>query len=369
MARKNREGFDPSDIEDVSLDDMIESSGSDSEVSSSHYEDDYVYGDSDELDIEKLGLTDSEDSSGGYGNPNREKKVKGKYDYLLVGDEETDSLEEDGKPSMQERVSSVINKTFDFIESKRFNTFQWVLSLGILIVLGFVIVLLFQASSNLGNNVETQEQSGAKYVAKEVAPEEYDEIEEQEEELAEQQEQFDSYVKRNTQKYERQTEELGEVPEGYVATQDVDGNVTYVSPEEYAEMLNPEVRENTTASDDVSLSEEVSSMEIEIVPADEGVWREIAYTPLADIDRDAVYQSRGELIYFMEKVIALMFAQSVLESSFDTDTYTLSVTLNPDSIYGLPDDFEERMRLAYEESGYQTEAPDQLKIEYVQEGE
>ena len=349
--------------QDQSLEDLLEETQTDTDDGHStynyEYEDEYVYGDEDELDETQLGFSDTE------------THTTGRYEHLLTDEEELDEpIQTTEKLPLQERVSNKVNQFLDFVESKQFTTFQWVMALGILITLGIVVVVLMQASSNLGTNVAHQEHEGAKYVAQEVAPEEYEAQKAHEEESNKQQEDAQSYIDEKIREYEKEVANLGEVPEGHTALQDEDGKVTYISDEEYAELLNSDtVRENTTArGEDTTAAEAIQSLEVEIMPASEEIWHNNLFEPMGSVNEDKLYQSRGQYIYFAQKVIANYFANQILETDFDPNTYTLFITLNEDASFPLPDDFEERMHYVYKNSGYQTQAPDQLTIEYSEMG-
>lgn len=357
-TKRNPDDFNQS-LEDILNEDVPEDV-----VDQAKYEDDYVYGDTDDVDYDRLGFSDDEEDADGYSNPKQPANAKGKYEYLMVGDEDEGTEEEPEKLTLQEKVSEKVNKTLDFIESKRFNTMQWVIALGVLIGLGVLLVVLFQASTNLESNVNYQEEAGAKYVAQEIAPEEYSKQESQEAELEKQKEELDTYIERMSDEYARQTYEMGEVPEGHVVVQDEDGTVRYIPQEEYDKLLTPEVRENTTATEEFDPSSGIENMEIEIVPSSEDVWHEITFEPIENVNLDDIYQSRGQFIYFMQKAVPIQYSHQILDVDFDTDTYTMSVVLNESATYPLPEDFEDRMRLAYENSGFQTQAPGQFSIEY-----
>ena len=171
-------------------------------------------------------------------------------------------------------------------------------------------------------------------------------------------------VEKNTATYEEQIEALGELPAGYIVLQDIDGTVSYVSEEEYSEWLNQEVRENTVADENASFVETFEDIEIEIMPADDFIWHQIQAYPLDEINEDDIYQTRGQFIYFVQKAVPMLYAQNILAADFDTNTYVMEILLDIDSTFELPNDFEDRMLLAYQNSGYQVIAPDQLTIEY-----
>ena len=165
--------------------------------------------------------------------------------------------------------------------------------------------------------------------------------------------------------YEEQIDALGDVPEGYIVLQDVDGTVSYISEEEYNQLLNQDVRENTVADENADPIDVFEDIEIEIMPADDMVWHQITAYPLDEINGDDIYQSRGQFIYFVQKAIPTLYAQSILAADFDTNTYVMEITLNNQSTFSLPDDFEKRMALAYKNSGYGVSAPNQLTIDYT----
>lgn len=174
----------------------------------------------------------------------------------------------------------------------------------------------------------------------------------------------ESPVAKNTATYEEQIEALGELPAGYIILQDIDGTVSYVSEEEYSEWLNQEVRDNTVADENASFAETFEDIEIEIMPADDFIWHQIQAYPLDEINEDDIYQTRGQFIYFVQKAVPMLYAQNILAADFDTNTYVMEILLDIDSTFELPNDFEDRMLLAYQNSGYQVIAPDQLTIEY-----
>lgn len=266
------------------------------------------------------------------------------------------------KKSKSEKQSPTVKETNGaFI--KRFNTMQRGIILSGIIGLGVVIiVLLFQINPDLDSNDTLQSGGEFQDVERNLVPKASIKKEQQE---TEQQEVTDeSYVENKVADYESQIEELGEVPEGYVVLQDIDGTVSYISEEEYNALLNQDVRENTVADPSEDPSETMQNIEIEIMPADGMVWHQITAYPIDEINGDDIYQSRGQFIYFAQKALSTLYAQPILASNFDTETYTLKILLDEDAVFPLPDDFEDRMFLAYQNSGYQTEAPDQLTIEY-----
>lgn len=174
----------------------------------------------------------------------------------------------------------------------------------------------------------------------------------------------ESPVAKNTATYEEQIEELGELPEGHIILQDIDGTVSYISEEEYNKLLNQDVRENTVADETADPKEVFEDIEIEIMPADDFIWHQIQAYPLDEINEDDIYQTRGQFIYFVQKAVPMLYAQNILAADFDTNTYVMEILLDIDSTFELPNDFEDRMLLAYQNSGYQVIAPDQLTIEY-----
>ena len=164
---------------DKSLEDLLKEEGY--EEDSYDYEDEYVYGDSDELDESFYGEMDLEDYDeyddeydDPYANPREDRQVRGRYSHLIEEDEEISEDGEEPKLTLQQKVAKYTNKTLDFVESKRFNTMQWVVALGALIIVGVVIYLLMQAGTNLGSNVEYQEKERVDFVARKIAPEEYE---------------------------------------------------------------------------------------------------------------------------------------------------------------------------------------------------
>ena len=326
-------------------------------------EDAYVYGD-EEIDLEDI-YQDEYEYEGEDSYPSNKR---GKYDYLY--EEEEEEVEEE-KPTLQEKVANFTNKSLDFVESKRFNTAQWMFSVGILLVLGVVIFLVIQASSNLESNITHQEQEGAQYVAREIAPEEYSYQEQQEAEIEKQREEFDNYVEEKTKTYEEQVNELGEVPEGYVVVQDADGTVRHVPEEELDVWGEDGVRENTTSIVDEEEGNKpyISQMEIEIMPSSEDTWNNNMFAPMdGTVDEKDLYQSRGQFIYFTQKALSFLFANQILKADFDPNTYEMTITLNSDSSFPLPEDFEDRLQYTYRNSGFQAQAPDALTISYDEMG-
>lgn len=173
-----------------------------------------------------------------------------------------------------------------------------------------------------------------------------------------------SSTESNVATYEEQIAELGELPEGHIILQDIDGTVSYISEEEYNKLLNQDVRENTVADETADPKEVFEDIEIEIMPADDFIWHQIQAYPLDEINEDDIYQTRGQFIYFVQKAVPMLYAQNILAADFDTNTYAMEILLDIDSTFELPNDFEDRMLLAYQNSGYQVIAPDQLTIEY-----
>ena len=354
---------------DISLEDLLEEGRRNAEeyVNDSNYEDDYVYGEEDDIDYDKLGYTSDDDYSDDdyseYDNPRPEKKVKGRYSYILE-DEEEDIEEEDTKPTLQERVSRFTNRTLDFLDSKRFNTYQWVLAVGALIMVIVGIVLLFQAGTNLENNASQLEEDGAQFVAQEVAPEEYSSEQESQAVIESQQEELDNYISEKSSQYEEQVSELGELPNGYVESMDEEGNLTYIPEEEAYAWTNEEVRENTDYIQDREEAEVAKDLKVEVMPSNSDIWWAVQGLTLDELKEEDIYQTKGELIYFMDRVLSLIYPYQVVDSYLDTDTMELHVTLDINRKDELPDDFEDRMRVVYENSGYNLEKPDALTFEY-----
>ena len=354
---------------DISLEDLLEEGRRNAEeyVNDSNYEDDYVYGEEDDIDYDKLGYTSDDDYSDDdyseYDNPRPEKKVKGRYSYILE-DEEEDIEEEDTKPTLQERVSRFTNRTLDFLDSKRFNTYQWVLAVGALIMVIVGIVLLFQAGTNLENNASQLEEDGAQFVAQEVAPEEYSSEQESQAVIESQQEELDNYISEKSSQYEEQVAELGELPDGYVESMDEEGNLTYIPEEEAYAWTNEEVRENTDYIQDREEAEVAKDLKVEVMPSNSDIWWAVQGLTLDELKEEDIYQTKGELIYFMDRVLSLIYPYQVVDSYLDTDTMELHVTLDINRKDELPDDFEDRMRVVYENSGYNLEKPDALTFEY-----
>ena len=353
---------------DKSLEDLLKEEGY--EEDSYDYEDEYVYGDSDELDESFYGEIDLEDYDDEYddpyANPREDSQVRGRYSHLIEEDEEISEDEEEPKLTLQQKVAKYTNKTLDFLESKRFNTMQWIILLGVLIIVGVVIYVVMQAGANLDSNVAYQEQERSDFVAREIAPEEYD-IQQQHDEVVQQQrEDLEEYIERKTKSYEEQVAELGELPEGYIEVQDVDGTVRYVPEEEYYSWLNQDVRENTTSLSDgeTTAGSLINEMDIEIMPASEDTWNNNVFEPKGTVSDEELYQTRGQYIYFAQKAIPFLFANQILASDFDTNTYTLTIIKSSGASFPLPDDFEDRMHYTYQNSGYQEVAPDALTIEY-----
>lgn len=359
------------DNKDKTLEELLEEDGADLE-DTYDYEDEYVYGDTEEIDDSYYGEIDLDDYDDDeyddpYANPQEDRKVKGKYSHLIEDEEETsEESEEEPKLTLRQKVSKYTNKTLDFVESKRFNTMQWVVALGALIIIGIVIYLLMQAGTNLDSNVEYQEQERAEFVAREVAPEEFEEQKQHDEVVQQQREELEDYIERNTKSYEEQVAELGELPEGYIEVQDADGTVRYVSEEEYYSWQDQDVRENTTAlpEEEEGTSDYINEMDIEIMPASEDTWHNNVFEPKGTVPDEELYQTRGQYIYFAQKAIPFLFANQILESDFDTETYTLTIVKSSEASFPLPDDFEDRMHYTYQNSGYQEVAPDALTIEY-----
>lgn len=358
---------------DISLEDLLEEGRRNAEeyVNDSNYEDDYVYGEEDDIDYDKLGYTSDDDYSDDddyddyseYDNPRPEKKVKGRYSYMLE-DEEEDIEEEDTKPTLQERVSRFTNRTLDLLDSKRFNTYQWVLAVGALIMVIVGIVLLFQAGTNLENNASRLEEDGAQFVAQEVAPEEYSSEQESQAVIESQQEELDNYISEKSSQYEEQVSELGELPDGYVESMDEEGNLTYIPEEEAYAWTNEEVRENTDYIQDREEAEVAKDLKVEVMPSNSDIWWAVQGLTLDELKEEDIYQTKGELIYFMDRVLSLIYPYQVVDSYLDTDTMELHVTLDINRKDELPDDFEDRMRVVYENSGYNLEKPDALTFEY-----
>ena len=354
---------------DISLEDLLEEGRRNAEeyVNDSNYEDDYVYGEEDDIDYDKLGYTSDDDYSDDdyseYDNPRPEKKVKGRYSYILE-DEEEDIEEEDTKPTLQERVSRFTNRTLDFLDSKRFNTYQWVFAVGALIMVIVGIVLLLQAGTNLENNASQLEEDGAQFVAQEVAPEEYSSEQESQAVIESQQEELDNYISEKSSQYEEQVAELGELPDGYVESMDEEGNLTYIPEEEAYAWTNEEVRENTDYIQDREEAEVAKDLKVEVMPSNSDIWWAVQGLTLDELKEEDIYQTKGELIYFMDRVLSLIYPYQVVDSYLDTDTMELHVTLDINRKDELPDDFEDRMRVVYENSGYNLEKPDALTFEY-----
>ena len=372
----NNNNHNNDDEFDISLEDLLEEGRRNAEeyVNDSNYEDDYVYGEEDDIDYDKLGYTsdddysddysdDDYDSYNEYDNPRPEKKVKGRYSYMLE-DEEEDIEEEDTKPTLQERVSRFTNRTLDFLDSKRFNTYQWVFAVGALIMVIVGIVLLLQAGTNLENNASQLEEDGAQFVAQEVAPEEYSSEQESQAVIESQQEELDNYISEKSSQYEEQVAELGELPDGYVESMDEEGNLTYIPEEEAYAWTNEEVRENTDYIQDREEAEVAKDLKVEVMPSNSDIWWAVQGLTLDELKEEDIYQTKGELIYFMDRVLSLIYPYQVVDSYLDTDTMELHVTLDINRQDELPDDFEDRMRVVYENSGYNLEKPDALTFEY-----
>lgn len=372
MSGNNNNNHNNDDEFDISLEDLLEEGRRNAEeyVNDSNYEDDYVYGEEDDIDYDKLGYTSDDDYSDDYDddyseydNPRPEKKVKGRYSYMLE-DEEEDIEEEDTKPTLQERVSRFTNRTLDFLDSKRFNTYQWVFAVGALIMVIVGIVLLLQAGTNLENNASQLEEDGAQFVAQEVAPEEYSSEQESQAVIESQQEELDNYISEKSSQYEEQVAELGELPEGYVESMDEEGNLTYIPEEEAYAWTNEEVRENTDYIQDREEAEVAKDLKVEVMPSNSDIWWAVQGLTLDELKEEDIYQTKGELIYFMDRVLSLIYPYQVVDSYLDTDTMELHVTLDINRKDELPDDFEDRMRVVYENSGYNLEKPDALTFEY-----
>ena len=374
VSGNNNNNHNNDDEFDISLEDLLEEGRRNAEeyVNDSNYEDDYVYGEEDDIDYDKLGYTSDDDYSDDYSddddyseydNPRPEKKVKGRYSYMLE-DEEEDIEEEYTKPTLQERVSRFTNRTLDFLDSKRFNTYQWVLAVGALIMVIVGIVLLFQAGTNLENNASQLEDDGAQFVAQEVAPEEYSSEQESQAVIESQQEELDNYISEKSSQYEEQVAELGELPDGYVESMDEEGNLTYIPEEEAYAWTNEEVRENTDYIQDREEAEVAKDLKVEVMPSNSDIWWAVQGLTLDELKEEDIYQTKGELIYFMDRVLSLIYPYQVVDSYLDTDTMELHVTLDINRKDELPDDFEDRMREVYENSGYNLEKPDALTFEY-----
>lgn len=371
----NNNNHNNDDEFDISLEDLLEEGRQNAEeyVNDSNYEDDYVYGEEDDIDYDKLGYTSDEDDDysddysdddySEYDNPRPEKKVKGRYSYMLE-DEEDDIEEEDTKPTLQERVSRFTNRTLDFLDSKRFNTYQWVFAVGALIMVIVGIVLLLQAGTNLENNASQLEEDGAQFVAQEVAPEEFSSEQESQAVIESQQEELDNYISEKSSQYEEQVAELGELPDGYVESMDEEGNLTYIPEEEAYAWTKEEVRENTDYIQDREEAEVAKDLKVEVMPSNSDIWWAVQGLTLDELKEEDIYQTKGELIYFMDRVLSLIYPYQVVDSYLDTDTMELHVTLDINRQDELPDDFEDRMRVVYENSGYNLEKPDALTFEY-----
>ena len=356
---------------DKSLEDLLKEEGYGED--SYDYEDAYVYGDSDELDESFYGEMDLEDYDeyydeydDPYANPREDKQVRGRYSHLIEDEEGNNEPEEEPKLTLQQKVAKYTNKTLDFVESKKFNTMQWLVALGALIIVGVVIYLIMQAGTNLGSNVEYQEQERAEFVARKIASEEYD----MQEKKVDKNQQIMEVNQENTDKqvesYWEQKEKLGKLTEGHIELQDADGELSYVTEEEYYSWQDQDVRENTTALPDGETTTDslVNDMDIEIMPASEVTWNNNVFEPKGTISDEELYQTRGQYIYFAQKAIPFLFANQILASDFDTNTYTLTIIKSADASFPLPDDFEDRMHYTYQNSGYQAVAPDALTIEY-----
>src|SRR5690625_4833946 len=152
--------------------------------------------------------------------------------------------------------------------------------------------------------------------------------------------------------YEEQIDALADVPEGYNALEDENGTVSDIAEEEYNQLINQDVIENTVADENADPMDVFEDIEIEIMPADDMVWHQITAYPLDEINGDDIYQSRGQFIYFVQKAIPTLYAQSILAADFDTNTYVMEITLEYQSTFYIPDDFESRTELAYKNSVY-----------------
>lgn len=155
-----------------------------------------------------------------------------------------------------------------------------------------------------------------------------------------------------------ETEEVATDISEEAVSQEVEESVEVVSVEESVESVD--------SIEEDSIAEMMDNIELRIEPADEDIWFSIAYLPLEEIDEESIYQSRGQFIYFCEMELTNLFANQLLAAYFETSTYTLEIITNDQASFPLPEDFEERMQLAYANSGYGTEAPGQLDIVYTE---
>lgn len=326
LSKENRDDLSLSDILEEEHEESEESEEyeeyEESDYFSEEYEDDYVYGDSDEIDRDKY-----------------------------INKEE---LEE----SLEEKVDRKVNKIFDFFESKRFTAFQWTLAVGLLLLMWGVLYLVSGARQNVEDNAVYQEESRSSYIAKDIASEDYQELEEREAEKELQKQELDKYIEEKSTSYESQKRELGELPEGYTEIMDIDGNVQYLSPKEYEEYLSGGVADSGDNEDTFD------EKDIDIVPSEDYIWDNINFGNLSELEEEDVFQTRGEYIYFAQRVIAFSFPNQVLDSDFDTEEFILTVYRNPNASFELPDDFEERMNYAFDHSGYGSNHKGSLVIEY-----
>lgn len=313
------------------------------------YEDEYVYGDSDELDEDK------------YIKP-REEEYVSKYREQFEEDEEEEDVEI--KESLEEKVDRRLNKTLDFFESKQFSALQWSIAVGALVLMWGVIYLVSSAGDNVRENAIHQEKSRSSFVAKDLAPEEYTSFEEDEAKRRKQQEDMDSYLEEKSKSYEEQKEELGELPEGYTEIMDIDGNVSYLSPEEYEKYLEDDIRTPDAEREDEEESDSLEGITVEIVPADEEIWDLIAFGDINNLEEGEVYQTRGEFIYFAQRAISLKFPYNIVDTDFDSETFILTIKENPYADTELPKDFEDRMNYAFNQSGYGINNKGDLEIIY-----
>ncbi|GAA4059094.1 hypothetical protein [Amphibacillus indicireducens] len=245
---------------------------------------------------------------------------------------------------MREKSNHHLNKAPDHANDKiddqkkqTFSNKQRGLIFATVTVLVILIIVLIQSNSQSNSKAYHADEAYQNVERKITEKNELDQIENP------------SSTESNVATYEEQIAELGELPEGHIILQDIDGTVSYISEEEYNKLLNQDVRENTVADETADPKEVFEDIEIEIMPADDFVW----------------HQTRGQFIYFVQKAVPMLYAQNILAADFDTNTYVMEILLDIDSTFELPNDFEDRMLLAYQNSGYQVIAPDQLTIEYV----
>src|SRR5699024_6188705 len=147
--------------------------------------------------------------------------------------------------------------------------------------------------------------------------------------------------------YEEQVAELGELPDGYVESMDEEGNLTYIPEEEAYAWTNEEVRENTDYIQDREEAEVAKDLKVEVMPSNSDIWWAVQGLTLDELKEEDIYQTKGELIYFMDRVLSLIYPYQVVDSYLDTDTMELHVTLDINRKDELPDDFEDRMRVVY----------------------